>query len=896
MSDGMTSKEIRRLFIEYFRERDHEVVPSAPLIPKGDPTLLFTSAGMVPFKRYYIDEDPPIRRAVSVQRCLRLSDLDEVGRTPYHATFFEMMGNFSFGDYFKEKAIEWDWEFLTEVIGLPADLLWVTIYKDDDAAHDLWTSKVGFPAERIVRLGDKDNFWGPAGDSGPCGPCSEIHYDMGEDVGCGRPDCDPGCDCDRFFEVGNIVFPQYMQHPDGTREPLKRPGIDTGIGFERLVSLVQGVGSIHKTDVFAPIVDATRDLVEEATGSRPSEDGVSPELAVISDHARAVAFTIAENILPSNEGQGYVVRRLVRRAVRRGLAIGLKDAFLYRLTGVVADEMGDAHPHLKQKREHVALVVKSEEERFSETLIQGSAVFEEMVSALSARGGSVLSGADAFRLYDTYGFPLDLTQEMASEREMTVDLDGFREEMEAQKARGRQASTFGGGGVGGGWEGSRVTTEFAGYDVSPADATAAELAGEGACLSEPLTIVVAEVRRRGPGGTVEFTLERTPFYAEAGGQVSDAGTVTADGRTLKVVSVYHGDERLIHVAEGKGTAAVTPGTGVSVSIDVARRRMIEKNHTATHLLQAALRGLLGDHVHQSGSWVGPDRLRFDFTHHSELSSAELAVVVDRVNAWIRADLPVSPETMKLDEAMSRGAMALFGEKYEDDVRVVCVGDAGEVSAELCGGTHVRRTGEIGSFAVVSESSVAAGVRRIEALTGRGAAELARGNATAVSELAEELRTVPEKLSERAREIVADAGALRKALETERRKAAGGSMEALTEGAREVAGVKLLSARVDAPDVKSLRVMADRLREQLGSGAGLLGSVIDDKVVLVAVVTDDLAGAGTLRAGDIVKAAAAVAGGRGGGKAHLAQGGGSDPALLPDALESFYETAARLLGS
>jgi alanyl-tRNA synthetase len=740
----MSSKEIRRLFIEYFRERDHEVVPSAPLIPKGDPTLLFTSAGMVPFKPYYVDENPPIRRAVSVQRCLRLSDLDEVGRTPYHATFFEMLGNFSFGDYFKEKAIEWGWEFLTDVIGLPPELLWVTIHEDDDAAHDLWISKVGFPAERIVRLGDKHNFWGPAGDSGPCGPCSEIHYDMGEDVGCGRPDCDPGCDCDRFFEVGNLVFPQYLQHSDGTREPLKRPGIDTGIGFERLVSLVQGVGSIHETDVFAPIVDATRDLVEEATGFRPSEDGVSADLAVISDHARAVAFTIAENILPSNEGQGYVVRRLVRRAVRRGLALGLEDAFLYRLTGVVADEMGDAHPHLKQKREHVALVVKSEEERFSETLVQGSAVFEEMVSVLASRGESVLSGADAFRLYDTYGFPLDLTQEMASERDLTVDLEGFREEMEAQKARGRQASTFAAAATGGDWEGRRAATEFTGYAVAQVDAAAAELAAEGACLSEPLTTVVAEVRRRDRGDTVEFTLESTPFYAEAGGQVSDAGAVAVGDTTLRVVSVYYGDERLIHVAEGEGSDAIAPGVSVSVSIDMARRRMIEKNHTATHLLQAALRGLLGDHVHQSGSWVGPDRLRFDFTHHSELSGAELEDVVERVNAWIRADLPVSPETMKLDEATARGAMALFGEKYENDVRVVCVGDQGDVSAELCGGTHVRRTGEIGSFAVVSESSVAAGVRRIEALTGRGAAELAGGNAAAVRRLAEELRTVPER--------------------------------------------------------------------------------------------------------------------------------------------------------
>jgi alanyl-tRNA synthetase len=891
----MSSSEIRRLFFDYFTERGHEKVESAPLIPRDDPTLLFTSAGMVPFKSYYVDENPPFKRAVSIQRCLRLSDLDEVGHTPYHATFFEMLGNFSFGDYFKEEAIEWGWEFLTEVIGIPRDRLWVTVHKDDTAAADIWRTRMKFPVERIVPFGDKHNFWGPAGDSGPCGPCSEIHLDMGPEVGCGRPDCDPGCDCDRFFEIGNLVFPQFLQHPDGSREPLKRPGIDTGMGFERLASVVQGAGSIHEIDTGLPVLSSVRDEVEAASGTRPPDGKPGMELIVIADHARAASFAIAENILPSNEAQGYVIRRLIRRAVRRGLSLGISEPFLYRVSGVVAETMGEAHPHLLQKREHIALVIKSEEERFHETLTQGSAVFEEMIESLGRSGSRIMPGDVAFSLYDTYGFPLDLTREMATERGFSVDEEGFRAAMEEQKERGRSASRFAETGGAGDWEGQRAETSFVGFELPCACGAGSECEVAETLLSDPIATVVAEARRTSDDG-VEFTLTESPFYAESGGQVADSGTLTVGEATIDVVNVLTRGERYAHVASDSA-GVVSPGARARARVDVARRRRIEKNHTATHLLQAALQGELGEHVHQSGSWVGADRLRFDFTHFAELSPREMAAIEDRVNAWVRADVPVTPESMTLEAALERGAMALFGEKYGSEVRVICIGcNESEVSLELCGGTHVERTGEIGAFAIVSEASVAAGVRRIEAVTGRTAAARARHDAELVREFADVLKAAPAELLTKARELAAETSKLRKTIEKEKQRAAGGSIDSLVDGAREVAGVRLLSARTDAPDIKTLRGQADRLRDGLGSGAGLLAAVSEGGVILIAVVTDDLVKRGTLKAGDIVREAAAVMGGRGGGKPHLAQAGGGDPAKLEQALEEFYEIVERLMAS
>ncbi len=895
MIQKRTSDEVRKLFVDFFTERGHERVPSAPLIPRDDPTLLFTSAGMVQFKPYYLAETPPFRRAVSVQRCLRLSDLDEVGTTPYHDTFFEMLGNFSFGDYFKEQAIDWGWEFLTEVLGLPADRLWPTVYTSDEQAAEIWRKRIGVPAERITPLGDEDNFWGPAGDAGPCGPCSEIHFDMGPEVGCGRPNCNPGCDCDRFFEVWNLVFPQYMQHEDGTREPLAHPGIDTGMGLERLCTVIQGVNNIFETDLFAPIVDFVRDEVETASGSRPAPGEVRRELSIIADHARAATFSIAENILPSNEAHGYVVRRLIRRAARRGRTLGIEEPFLYRVAGAVIDRMGEAHPHLRQKREHVALVIRAEEERFGETLASGTSSLEEAVESLRARGGSVIPGDVAFKLYDTYGFPFDLTEEMAAERGLKVDRDGFEREMEKQRERGRSA----GSGAGGErrWRDaaaySGTGSRFVGYELSHGDITAAEASLERE-FSAPVECQVLRVRRGAAEDTVEFVLAETPFYVEAGGQVADTGLVTrADGTEFPVVNVYTESGQSVHVAAEAGP--LEPGETIQARVDVAMRRRVEKNHTATHLLQAALRDVLGDHVHQSGSWVGPDRLRFDFTHFSEVPGEALRSIENQVNAWIRSDLPVAPEETNLSNALDRGAMALFGEKYTDRVRVVCVSGVGEedVSLELCGGTHAASTGEIGAFFIVSESSAAAGVRRIEAVTGAAASRRARENATVLSELASVFKTTREDIVERAREVHEDVARLRTELLSLRAAAATETMASVADSAAVVAGVKVASARTEALDIPTLRKQADELRDRLGSGVGVLGSVIDGAAVAVAVVTADLAKAGTVRAGDVVRDVCGLMDGRGGGKPHLAQGGG-DASKLDAALESVPAVVQRLI--
>jgi alanyl-tRNA synthetase len=897
MTRRLTGSDIRQEFVKYFVDRGHEHVVSAPLIPRGDPTLLFTSAGMVPFKQLYVSDDPPYRRAVSVQRCLRLSDLDEVGRTPYHGTFFEMLGNFSFGDYFKREAIEWGWDFLTRVLELPVERLWITVYRDDDAAADIWAREIGVPGDRIVRLGEEHNWWGPAGDSGPCGPDSEIHYDMGPDVGCGRPECDPGCDCDRFFEIWNLVFPQYLEHADGTREPLARPGIDTGMGFERLCSVMQGVTSLYETDVLRPLVDAVR---REAGSSGELTRADRSSVWVIVDHARAATFAIAENILPSNEAQGYVVRRLIRRAVRRGLTLGIEGEFLYRIAGAVVEASGSAHPHLTQKREHIALVIKSEEERFHQTLASGTAALKEAVAELRSRGEDTVSGDLAFRLYDTYGFPIDLTREMAAEEGLSVDVAAFEREMEGQRARGRAAASFGdAAGIGRPWTEARGVgasgSLFVGYDLGVEDPSGVE--GRGAALSDPVEASVVRARSGADPSEVEVVLSETPFYAESGGQVADRGRVSwGDGVTAQVTNVYSEDGQAVHVLRNDDRRYPQAGELLSVSVDVAMRRRVEKNHTATHLLQAALRRTLGDHVHQSGSWVGPDRLRFDFTHFAELSPAEIESVEDQVNAWIRMNLPVTPTTMALDEALERGAMALFDEKYAADVRVVCVSTEGEgaVSLELCGGTHVRRTGEIGSFAIVSEGSVASGVRRIEAVTGRAAVERAREGASRVSEAARLLRSTPDDFLQRLGELADEAGKLRKELARERGRVAGESIGSAVSGAREVGGIKVVASRTEAGDILSLRAQADRLREALGSGVGVLAAEIEGSAVVIAVVTDDLSKSGRVKAGDVVRRVAEAMGGRGGGRQHMAQGGG-DASRIGEALEATYAIVEEIIG-
>jgi alanyl-tRNA synthetase len=896
MSRVRTSSEIRSAFIEYFSERGHKVVPSAPLIPKDDPTLLFNSAGMVPFKRYYTMDDPPMRRVVSSQRCLRLSDLEEVGHSPYHDTFFEMLGNFSFGDYFKREAIEWCWDLVTNVFSIPVEPLWITVHETDEEAADIWRKRIGIPEKRIIPLGDRDNFWGPAGDSGPCGPDSEIHFDMGEDTGCGRPECKPGCDCRRFFELGNLVFPQFLQARDGTRELLKHPGVDVGMGLERLATVVQGKDTIFATDLFMPIVEAIRRAAEECGGGAP-KDEIGIDVSIIADHARAVTFSVAENILPSNEGRGYVIRRLIRRAVRRGLSLGIEEAFFYRIAGVVIDSMGEAHSHLVSRREQIALAIRSEEERFQSTLAQGTALFEEIVERTSAGGGRIINGYDAFKLYDTYGFPLDLTEEMANERGLNVDVPTFEAAMSEQKSRGRRASAFAGA-----VDGHRKWTdelkealpqsEFVGYRLQSGDPERMERDVVGV-FSEPVAAVVTRVRKSGDEALVEFVLDKTPFYAESGGQVADTGRVSGGGVQLEILNAYAEEACTVHVARSTG-AAVRAGSHVHAEVDIARRCRIEKNHTATHLLQAALRKTLGDHVHQSGSRVGPDRLRFDFTHFRALSDAEIATAEEIVNAWIRLDSPVQDEVVSLDRAISEGAMALFGEKYGENVRTVAISDS---SLELCGGTHVRRTGEIGAFTIVSDSSVAAGVRRIEAVTGEAAQLRSRKDAELICVLAEAVRVQPDELLARALELVSENSRLRKEAVRSRQEAAGESIGALIDGAVAVGEgrVRAVAGRVDAGDIQSLRGLADRLRERLQTeGAGVLAAVIDGKVALIAVVTDDLSKARRLKAGDLVSRVAEMIGGRGGGKSHMAQAGGGDPGRLDEALKSVPDIIGALL--
>ncbi len=896
MSRVRTSSEIRSAFIEYFAERGHEVVPSAPLIPKDDPTLLFNSAGMVPFKRYYTMDDPPMRRIVSSQRCLRLSDLEEIGHSPYHDTFFEMLGNFSFGDYFKKEAIEWCWDLLTNVLGIDAQRLWITVHETDKEAADIWRARIGIPEKRIIPLGDRDNFWGPAGDSGPCGPDSELHFDMGEHVGCGSSDCKPGCDCRRFFELGNLVFPQFLQARDGTRELLKRPGIDVGMGLERLTTVVQGMDTIFATDLFIPIVDATRRAAEESGGSAP-KDEIGIDVAIIADHARAVTFSLAENILPSNEGQGYVIRRLIRRAVRRGLSLGIEDSFFYRIAGVVIDSMGEAHPHLVARREQIALAIKSEEERFQSTLAQGTGLFEEIVERTCAAGGHTISGNDAFKLYDTYGFPLDLTEEMADERGLSVDLQAFEAAMGEQKMRGRKSSAFADAVDGHRhWideqEEALSESEFVGHGLKSANPERMERHTDGV-LSEPIVVVVTRVRRGADESLVEFTLDRTPFYAESGGQVADTGRVTGEGVGLEVVNVYGEEAYTVHVAKSTG-AAPSVGGRLDAVVDLARRCRIEKNHTVTHLLQAALRKTLGDHVHQSGSWVGPDRLRFDFTHFRALSDSEITTLEEIVNAWIRLDFRVLDEVVSLESAVAEGAMALFGEKYGEEVRTVAISD---VSLELCGGTHVRRTGEIGAFAVVSDSSIAAGVRRIEAVTG-GAAQLrSRDEARLVRAMVEAVKAQPDELVARTLDLLSENTRLRKQAARSRQEMAGESIGTLIDGAVAVGkgGIRAVAGRVEADDIQSLRALADGLRERLQTdGAGVLATLVDGKVAMIAVVTDDLSKTGRLKAGDLVGRVAKMIGGRGGGKPHMAQAGGGDSGKLDEALSNVPDIIETLL--
>jgi alanyl-tRNA synthetase len=852
-----TSAEIRTAFQQFFAERGHEVVPSGSLVPGNDPTLLFTNAGMVPFKEVFLGrEDRPYQRAVSSQRCVRAggkhNDLENVGYTARHHTFFEMLGNFSFGDYFKRDAIRYAWAFLTEVLELPAERLWVTVYEEDDEAAALWLEDVGVDPARFSRIGAEDNFWS-MGDTGPCGPCSEIFYDHGPGVAGGPPGT-PEEDGDRYVEIWNLVFMQYDRGGDGALTPLPKPSIDTGMGLERIAAVAQGVTNNFDIDLFKRLVAAAAELA----GTQDTEDS---SLRVIADHIRACAFLIVDGILPSNEGRGYVLRRIIRRAVRHGYKLGIAEPFFYRLVGPLNQEMGEAFPELPAAQATVERVLRQEEERFRETLEQGLRLLADDLATLE---GDTIPGDTVFKLYDTFGFPVDLTADVAREQGLHLDMAGFESAMSAQRERARAASTFraeyGGAADFGG------TTHFSGYEVKEDAAEVIGLYREGGA-----------VNALHAGETGMVILDRTPFYAEAGGQVGDSGELLAQGVHFAVDDTQKYANARGHI--GRLTEGVLQlGDAVDARIDQDRRHWTTLNHTATHLLHAALREILGEHIHQKGSLVAPGRLRFDFSHFEPIAPDALHRIELLVNAWIRQDEGADIFETDYDSAVELGAMALFGEKYGDRVRVVRFGD---FSTELCGGCHVPRTGRIGLFSITTEAAVSSGVRRIEAVTGEAAVEQLQQARETLNSAADRLKTTPDQLLPRIDQEITKSRDLERELGRLQQRLATQAGQSLADQAEEVAGVKVLAVSVESGG-DSLRETVDQLKNRLGSGVVVLAAVADGKVRLVAGVTKDVTN--RIKAGDLINVVAEPVGGRGGGRPDFAQAGGSQPEAVPDALK------------
>jgi len=854
-----TSAELRASFLDYFEQRQHERVASSPLIPANDPTLLFTNAGMVQFKDAFLGrERRASNRAVSSQRCVRAggkhNDLENVGYTARHHTFFEMLGNFSFGDYFKREAIEYAWDYLTRVLALPPERLWVTVFTEDQEAADIWLKEIGVDPQRFSRCGAKDNFWS-MGDTGPCGPCSEIFYDHGPAIP-GGPPGSPDEDGDRYVEIWNLVFMQFNRDADGNMTPLPRPSVDTGMGLERLAAVMQGVHSNYEIDLF-------RHLIEAAAKATGCTDLADKSLRVIADHIRSTAFLITDGVTPGNEGRGYVLRRIMRRAIRHGYRLGCSTPFFHTLVEPLAREMGEAYPELRASQSHVERLVKLEEERFAETLEHGMRLLDEAIADLS---GDQIPGETVFKLYDTYGFPVDLTADIARERGLTLDVAGFEQAMERQKERARAASQFG----------SAQTldiqiqgeTDFCGYDRLQEEATIVALYRGGESC---------DALEAGEEGLV--ILDRSPFYGESGGQVGDRGWLNTETARFGVQDTQKkGDGVLVHVGRVE-EGALTVGDRVDARVDADRRRATALNHSATHLLHAALREVLGPHVQQKGSLVGPERLRFDFSHFEPVSREQLLTIERMVNREVRANHLVETRIMSLEDAKASGAMALFGEKYADQVRVLRMG---EFSTELCGGTHVKAVGDIGLIKIVSETGIAAGVRRIEAITGASALEWIEADEERLLRLAGLLKGGREDVDERVTQLIDRARRLEKELEQLKAKAASSAGQDLAAQAVDIQGIKTLAARLDGADPKSLRVTLDQLKDKLGSAVVVLAAESDGKVSLVAGITKDLTD--RLKAGDLIREVAEKVGGKGGGRPDMAQAGGSDPAGLPAALE------------
>ncbi|MCR4420185.1 MAG: alanine--tRNA ligase [Clostridia bacterium] len=877
----LTGNELRSCFLAYFRRQGHTVLPSSSLVPENDLTLLFTNAGMVQFKNVFLGlEKRPYRRAATAQKCVRAggkhNDLETVGRTARHHTFFEMLGNFSFGDYFKAEAIAFAWEFLTRELGLPADRLWVTIYRDDEEAFRLWRSVAAVPSERIVRLGEKDNFWS-MGDTGPCGPCSEIIFDRGKEHACNSHPCALGvCDCDRWLEVWNLVFMQFNRQAGGELIPLPRPSIDTGLGLERMASVLQGVDSNFETDLFRPLLEAIERLCGRSYG--PGETGFP--FRVIADHLRACTFLVADGVVPTNEGRGYVLRRILRRAVRLGRTLGIEEAFLHRLVPEVVALMGTAYPELVEGEERIRAVIAREEERFLETLEEGMRVAEDTVTRALAAGRTVLGGEEVFLLYDTYGFPLDLARDLARERGMSVDEEGFARCLEEQRRRARasRADRFWSGppvGETGSFWQALPATEFIGYGQLEAGTRVLALfRGE-----EPADELAAGEE----GGVV---LDRSPFYAETGGQVGDTGLLVWPSGRARVEDARWLAGKIWHqvrIEEGR----LERGGEVEARVDRERRRAVARHHSATHLLHAALRRVLGAHARQSGSLVAPERLRFDFSHFEPLTQEQLRAVERLVNEKVLEGIPVEVLETTLEAARAMGAMALFQEKYGDRVRVVRIGD---FSLELCGGTHVANTGEIGLFRIIGESGIGAGLRRVEAVAGLAALDYVVARDAEWERVAAALKVGPEQVARRVEALLAELKAKEKEAAALQGQLNRYRLLELLDQVQEIDGVKLLAAQVPETDAGGLRELADRLRERLGSGVIVLATVGEDKVNLVATVSRDLVSKG-FHAGRILREVAAVTGGGGGGRPDMAQAGGRRPEKLGEALAKAAELVA-----
>ena len=870
--------ELREMFLSYFESKGHLRLPSFSLVPQNDKSILLINAGMTPMKPWFKgEEEPPRHRVCTCQKCIRTGDIDNVGHTARHGTYFEMLGNFSFGDYFKHEAIAWSWEFLTKVVGLEEDRLYPSVYESDDEAFDIWNQEVGIPKERIFRFGKEDNFWEHG--SGPCGPCSEIYYDRGEKYGCGKPGCTVGCDCDRYIEIWNNVFSQFDNDGHNNYTELKQKNIDTGMGLERLAVVCQDVDSLFDVDTVMNITNKVSQLTGAFYGQSQKRD---VSLRVITDHIRAATFMICDGILPSNEGRGYVLRRLLRRAARHGKLLGVNEPFLYRIVDTVVHENECQYGDLREKQTYITKVIRTEEESFARTIDGGMRIFAEMLAEHQAKGETVFSGADAFKLYDTFGFPIDLTAEMAADEGLTVDEDAFRRLMQEQKERAREArKALGDLGWAGVEFGKDVpSTEFVGYDRTSCEAT-----------------VVALVREDELCGRIEagsdgiVVLDKSPFYAEMGGQVADHGVITAKGMTFTVTDVQKNKGGKFmhygHLAEGE----LAVGDSVEASIDCQRRKAVCRAHTTTHLLDAALKKVLGDHVHQAGSLVEPDRLRFDFTHFEAITPEQLSQVEWMVNDAILEGYPVVTEVLPIEEAKKKGAVAMFGEKYGETVRVVEMGD---FSMEFCGGTHLDNSAKAGPFRIKSESSVASGVRRMEATCGRLSLESMEKSHSVLSKAAQFLKTAPAGLLERMEQQAGEMKQLRQAVDKFKAEASLGEAKQFLAAAKTVKGLHVLTATREGLDVNALRKMGDFLRDKDPAVVGVLASISGEKITFLAVCGKEAVAKG-VKAGDLVKMVSGICGGKGGGKPDSAMGGGNDPLKVDDALAAVDDFVSEKLG-